>query len=99
LALDFNDITLFLAKVTNQFESLRQFITFNFMKLSPFTEHIITQIQEKTNMPVIFRHITPEHGGDVSEAFKMETSIGNFFLKKNDAKIYPGMLEREEAGL
>lgn len=75
------------------------FFTFSFMKLSPFTEHIITQIQEKTNMPVIFRHITPEHGGNVSEAFKIETSIGNFFLKKNDAQLYPGMFEREEAGL
>jgi len=69
------------------------------MKLSPFTEHIIALIQEKTNQPVIFRHITPEHGGSINESFKIETSAGNFFLKKNDAKLFPEMFQKEMKGL
>lgn len=69
------------------------------MKLSPFTEHIIALIQEKTNQPVIFRHITPEHGGSINESFKIETSAGNFFLKKNDALLFPGMFEKEAEGI
>jgi protein-ribulosamine 3-kinase len=69
------------------------------MKLLPFTEHIISLIQEKTNQPVIFRHITPEHGGSINESFKIETSAGNFFLKKNDAKLFPGMFQKELEGL
>lgn len=69
------------------------------MKLSPFTNHVVEVIQQKINIPVIFRHITPEHGGSINEAFKLDTSAGFFFLKKNDAKLYPDMFKCELQGL
>ncbi len=69
------------------------------MKLSPFTEHLVGQIQQKLNLPVIFRHITPEFGGNINEAFKLETSAGNFFIKRNDKNAYPKMFEAEARGL
>lgn len=69
------------------------------MKLSPFLEHIISVTQDAIQQPVIFRHIHPEHGGSINESFKIETSAGNFFLKKNDALRFPGMFEKESQGL
>lgn len=41
----------------------------------------------------------PVHGGDINKAFRITTSSGIFFLKYNDARQYPGMLEQEAAGL
>ncbi len=69
------------------------------MKLSPFTEHILTEIQSKTGLPVILRHITPEYGGSINESFKLETSAGYFFLKRNDREKFPAMFEKEASGL
>jgi len=41
----------------------------------------------------------PQYGGDINTSFKLETSRGDFFIKLNDANIYPGMFEKEARGL
>ena len=69
------------------------------MKQTPFIEHLVAQIQQKLNQPVIFRHLTPEYGGNINEAFKMDTSAGNFFIKRNDKNSFPKMFEAEARGL
>lgn len=38
-------------------------------------------------------------GGSINEAFKITTSKGDFFVKKNHAAKYPGMFEKESAGI
>lgn len=69
------------------------------MKLSPFTDHILTEIQQKTNLPIVLRHINPQGGESINESFKIETSSGNFFLKRNDRLLYPNMFVKEAEGL
>jgi fructosamine-3-kinase len=41
----------------------------------------------------------PVHGGDISKAFKLETTEGSFFLKINDVVTFPGMFQKEADGL
>lgn len=38
-------------------------------------------------------------GGDINEAYQVQTTIGSFFIKVNDAKKYPDMFELEAKGL
>ncbi len=38
-------------------------------------------------------------GGDINQTYKLSTSAGSFFLKKNSAKAFPGMFEAEGFGL
>jgi protein-ribulosamine 3-kinase len=41
----------------------------------------------------------PVSGGSINRTCKIESTAGNYFLKYNDAKLYPGMFEKEAAGL
>ncbi len=41
----------------------------------------------------------PVAGGDINAAFRLQTTNGSYFLKINDANLYPGMFEAEAAGL
>jgi fructosamine-3-kinase len=41
----------------------------------------------------------PVHGGDINQAFYVESEEGKFFLKLNDAVRFPDMLEKEAGGL
>ncbi|MBI9034480.1 MAG: fructosamine kinase family protein [Bacteroidales bacterium] len=38
-------------------------------------------------------------GGSINQAFKINTSSGNYFLKYNDASRFPAMFEKEAKGL
>lgn len=38
-------------------------------------------------------------GGSINETFRVVTSNGDFFVKKNSASSYPGMFEKEQSGL
>ena len=51
----------------------------------------------KKNVNIL--NASPIGGGSINNAMKMETSAGNFFLKWNDAKRFPGMFEAETKGL
>ena len=42
---------------------------------------------------------TPLGGGDINEAYRLNTTAGPFFMKFNSASRYPGMFEKEAAGL
>jgi fructosamine-3-kinase len=38
-------------------------------------------------------------GGCINEAYSLKTSVGNYFVKYNSAKAFPGMFEKEALGL
>lgn len=44
-------------------------------------------------------NITQVHGGDINQAFCVETATRKFFIKLNDAGKYPQMFQREANGL
>jgi fructosamine-3-kinase len=41
----------------------------------------------------------PAHGGDINEAFEVDTRQGKLFVKINDSENYPQMFEKEADGL
>lgn len=41
----------------------------------------------------------PVSGGSINSAYRLETSLGDYFLKYNHAGRYPGMFEKEARGL
>jgi protein-ribulosamine 3-kinase len=41
----------------------------------------------------------PVHGGDINHSFCLHTGDAKYFLKVNDAALYPGMFEKEAGGL
>lgn len=41
----------------------------------------------------------PIGGGSINETYKLNTTAGNFFVKKNSALLYPKMFEKEAKGL
>jgi len=44
-------------------------------------------------------NIIPVQGGSINSAFRIEKEKENYFLKTNDAKLFPGMFEAETKGL
>ena len=43
--------------------------------------------------------ISSVSGGSINETYRVETGRGNFFIKYNNARKYPGMFEKEARGL
>jgi len=43
--------------------------------------------------------VVPVHGGDINQAYCVSGGGAKYFLKVNDAKLYPGMFEKEARGL
>ncbi|HLP13341.1 MAG TPA: fructosamine kinase family protein [Flavobacteriales bacterium] len=69
------------------------------MKASPFLAHITTELQKRFGESFVVKEVSPEFGGSINESFRLGTSQGHFFLKRNDAKKYPDMFRHEAAGL
>ena len=44
-------------------------------------------------------HYHQVHGGDINEAYCIQTTTGKYFLKVNDELLYPAMFEKEADGL
>jgi len=59
-------------------------------------EKILTEHSAK---PVKIHGISSVGGGSINDAFRLETSVGNFFVKVNSASRYPRMFEKESLGL
>lgn len=58
----------------------------------------VQNIIKETGLQI--RHITPVAGGDINEAFCLESADGQkYFLKVNDAARYPAMFVKEATGL
>lgn len=59
-------------------------------------ESILTDSHEK---PCLISEIRTIGGGCINEAFSLKTNVGKFFIKYNSAAKFPGMFEKEAAGL
>jgi len=56
-------------------------------------------LEHKFGVPVSIGQVKPVSGGDINEAACIKTGMGNFFVKWNDARRFPGMFEAEAKGL
>jgi fructosamine-3-kinase len=56
-------------------------------------------LSEKFNQTVELKRTVSVSGGSINDAYKVDTNAGLFFVKKNSASLYPGMFEKEAAGL
>ncbi len=56
-------------------------------------------LQDKISTYIKIEKVSPVYGGDINRSFKVVTNQGIFFLKLNDAVLYPDMFEKEAHGL
>ena len=63
------------------------------------THEISALLSVHTGTDILIQRAVPLSGGSINNAFRLETSAGNFFMKYNRASAYPGMFEKEARGL
>ena len=61
-------------------------------------DHSAHQLSQHFNTPVQIRGQRQIFGGDINQAFHLQTNIGSFFLKINDGS-FEDMFQREFEGL
>lgn len=59
---------------------------------------VTSWLKEVNPEPLIYNTV-PVGGGSINYAYRLNTSIGEYFLKYNLAETYPGMFESEAKGL
>lgn len=60
---------------------------------------IESALAEKTGKTVSVEQLRPLSGGSINDAYKLETTAGDFFMKHNRKDRYPEMFEKEAQGL
>lgn len=65
----------------------------------PWKEAVTAKLSELFNKPIELISTSPVGGGDINEAYRVETSEGDFFVKKNSASRFPQMFQKEALGL
>ncbi|QTE38346.1 fructosamine kinase family protein [Mucilaginibacter gossypii] len=58
---------------------------------------IISDIERKLNAQI--KNVSPISGGDINQAYCLQTTLGDFFIKINSLHKFPGMFKSEESGL
>ncbi|WEA02202.1 fructosamine kinase family protein [Mucilaginibacter sp. SJ] len=58
---------------------------------------VISDIEGKLNAHI--KNMSPVSGGDINQAYRLQTTLGNFFIKINSFHKFPGMFKSEERGL
>lgn len=61
--------------------------------------HLESALTQTLNTPVRVLGSGSVGGGSINQTFKLETSVGQFFLKQNSAGRFPGMFAAEMKGL
>jgi len=64
-----------------------------------FTAHLEQQFTGFFQEQTAIYNYTPVHGGDINQAFMLETGKGKFLIKVNAAMFGPDMFEKETWGL
>jgi len=62
-------------------------------------EAITGFLQSGSNQPVQMFSFQPVSGGSINQAYLIKTTLGNYFLKYNDASRFPQMFQKEAKGL
>ncbi len=58
---------------------------------------IISDIECKLNVQI--KNVSRVSGGDINQAYRLQTTLGDFFIKINSLHKFPGIFENEESGL
>lgn len=66
---------------------------------SSLKEVLERELSKTTGQQLAIDHSTPLGGGDINEAYRLQTGAGSFFMKYNSATRFPGMFEKEARGL
>ncbi len=64
-----------------------------------FTKNLQDKLIETFGIDFKIYELVPVYGGDINQSYKIKTSHGDFFIKLNDAQLFPGMFEKEAHGL
>ena len=56
-------------------------------------------LSQQLNYPLLADDLSPVGGGCINECYRLKTSAGIFFLKKNNPAKFPGMFAAEARGL
>lgn len=62
-------------------------------------QNLINWFIKEVSPSIIIKSLTAVAGGSINEAFRIETTSGNFFIKFNLEKKFPGMFMAEKRGL
>lgn len=62
-------------------------------------ESVRQMLEQAIQMQVKIYSVSPVGGGSINDTFRVETSSGIYFVKKNSASRYPAMFEKEAKGL
>ena len=57
------------------------------------------ELSKALSLPVTIESYHSLGGGDINEAYRLQTNRGNFFMKYNSGTRFPGMFEKEAKGL
>lgn len=66
---------------------------------SSINEELKLILSRETGKETVIHSARPLSGGSINDAFLLDTSVGNYFIKYNHASAYPGMFEQEALGL
>ena len=61
--------------------------------------HIGVKLNEALGKNIIIENYSPVGGGSINEAYKIDTSDGLYFVKKNSARLFPQMFQKEIKGI
>ena len=64
-----------------------------------FLDHVSKTLPPSVRGAVYIESASPLGGGDINAAYRLNTAGGPFFIKVNSAARFPGMFEKEAAGL
>lgn len=56
-------------------------------------------LSEKRSQKIEIRKQSPVSGGDINRAYKIDSNVGDFFIKLNHSGRFPAMFEKEAKGL
>ena len=69
------------------------------MLTASFLRSLENSLGKKLKQKIHFRRVSPVSGGSINHAARVDTNYGTYFLKANDAFLYPLMFEKEAHGL
>lgn len=69
------------------------------MLTTSFLRGIENHLGKKLGKKIHFKRVSAVSGGSINSAARLDTNHGAFFLKSNDAFLYPEMFEKEARGL
>jgi protein-ribulosamine 3-kinase len=64
-----------------------------------FINYLEELLQSYVRQRVTVSHIKSVSGGSINDSLKLECNTGNYFVKVNDAHLYPELFEQEAEGL